>query len=127
LSGEKPQPKTGIRRIWAATFYSLQGLRDAITNEAAFRQEAILVVLALIVLPFLPLSLPWKALLFFATSAVLVVELLNSAIESVVDLVSPEYHELAKRAKDFGSAAVLLSRVIIGVLWTLALLPLILR
>ena len=108
-------------------FYSLQGLRHAIKNEAAFRQEAILVVIALILLPFLPLSLPWKALLFFATCSILIVELLNSAIESVVDLVSPEYHELAGRAKDFGSAAVLLCLVMIGVVWAIALLPLFLE
>lgn len=127
MLSEKPQPKTGIRRIWAAIFYSLQGLRHAIKNEAAFRQEAILVVIALILLPFLPLSLPWKALLFFATCSILIVELLNSAIESVVDLVSPEYHELAGRAKDFGSAAVLLCLVMIGVVWAIALLPLLLE
>ena len=124
---KKPTPKTGIRRIWAAMFYSLQGLRHAIINEAAFRQEAILVVLALILLLFLPLSLTWKAVLFFATCSILIVELLNSAIESVVDLVSPEYHELAKRAKDFGSAAVLLCLVMIGVVWAIVLLPIILE
>ena len=66
---------------------------------------------------FLPLSFVWKGLLFFATAAILVVELLNSAIESVVDLASPEYHLLAKRAKDLGSAAVFISIVIAVVLW----------
>ena len=90
--------KTGIARIWAAFFYSLNGLR-------------------LVVLLFLPLSLFWKGLLFFATTSVLVVELLNSAIESVVDIASPEYHDLAKRAKDLGSAAVFVSIVFAIVLW----------
>jgi diacylglycerol kinase (ATP) len=60
----------------------------------------------------------WKGLLFLATTVVLVVELLNSAIESVVDIASPEYHVLAKRAKDLGSAAVLLSIVLAVVLWS---------
>jgi len=63
----------------------------------------------------------WKELLFLATTVVLVVELLNSAIESVVDIASPEYHVLAKRAKDLGSAAVLLSIVLAVVLWSVAI------
>jgi diacylglycerol kinase (ATP) len=113
----KPTTKTGIARIWAAFFYSLSGLRFAVSNEAAFRQEACIVAVLLVVLLFLPLSLLWKGLLFFATTSVLIVELLNAAIESVVDIASPEYHELAKRAKDLGSAAVLLSIVFAIVLW----------
>ena len=114
----KPPTKTGIARIWAALFYSLNGLRFAIFNEAAFRQEACIVVIVLVALLFLPISLVWKGLLFFATTAVLVVELLNSAIESIVDMASPEYHDLAKRAKDLGSAAVLVSIVFAVVLWS---------
>ena len=109
--------KTGIGRIWAAFFYSLNGLRLAISNEAAFRQEACIVVVLLVVLLFLPISILWKGLLFFATTSILVVELLNSAIESVVDIASPEYHDLAKRAKDLGSAAVLVSILVAIVLW----------
>lgn len=117
----KRTTKTGIARIWAAFFYSLNGLRFAISNEAAFRQEICIVVFVLVVLGFLPLSLFWKGLLFFATTSVLVVELLNSAIESVVDIASPEYHDLAKRAKDLGSAAVLVSIVLAIVLWGIAI------
>ena len=113
--------KTGIARIWAAFLYSLNGLRFAISNEAAFRQEACILVVLLVVLLFLPLSLLWKGLLFFATASVLVVELLNSAIETVVDLASPEYHELARRAKDLGSAAVLVSIVFAIILWGCAI------
>ncbi len=113
----KLKTKTGIGRIWAAFFYSLNGLRLAISNEAAFRQEACIVVVLLVVLLFLPISILWKGLLFFATTSILVVELLNSAIESVVDLASPEYHDLAKRAKDLGSAAVLVSILVAIVLW----------
>jgi diacylglycerol kinase (ATP) len=117
----KRTTKTGIARIWAAFFYSLNGLRFAISNEAAFRQEICIVVVVLVVLGFLPLSLFWKGLLFFATISVLVVELLNSAIESVVDIASPENHDLAKRAKDLGSAAVLVSIVLSIVLWGVAI------
>ena len=117
----KQTTKTGIARIWAAFFYSLNGLRFAISNEAAFRQELCIVVVLFVALWFLPLSLFWKGLLFFATIFMLVVELLNSAIESVVDIASPEYHELAKRAKDLGSAAVLVSIVLAIVLWGVAI------
>lgn len=109
--------KTGIARIWAAFFYSLNGLRFAIFNEAAFRQEVCIVVVLLVALLFLPLPFLWKGLLFFATTSVLVIELLNSAIESVVDIASPKYHDLAKRAKDLGSAAVLVSIVFSTILW----------
>jgi len=113
----KPEKKTGISRILAACLYSLAGLRSVLSTEAAFRQEVCLVVVALIVLCFLPLSHEWKGLLFFATSGVLVVELLNSAIESVVDLASADYHTLAKRAKDIGSAAVFVSITCVVLLW----------
>ena len=118
----KPKAKTGIARIWAAFFYSLNGLRFAIRNEAAFRQETCIIVVLLIVLLFLPLSFLWKGLLFFASIVIIIVELLNSAIESVVDMTSPEYHILAKRAKDLGSAAVLISIVLAIVLWSGAIL-----
>jgi diacylglycerol kinase (ATP) len=115
-----PDRKSGLSRIWSAFFYSLDGLRHAITNETAFIQEAIIFLVALIALVFLPLTLLWKALLVFVTASVLIVELLNSAVEALVDMVSPEYHELAKRAKDLGSAAVLLSIVIALLLWAVA-------
>ena len=117
----KPPIKIGIARIWAAFFYSLNGLRHAISSEAAFRQEVIVIVIASAALLFLPLSFAWKGLLFFATASLLVVELLNSAIESVVDMASPKYHLLAKRAKDLGSAAVLVSIVVAVVLWGIAI------
>ncbi len=117
----KPEKKTGIARILAAFIYSWDGLRVAVSHEAAFRQEIWIVVISSIVLLFLPLSLLWKGLLFFSTTAILVVELLNSAIESIVDMTSPEYHLLAKHAKDLGSAAVLLSVIFSLVLWSAAI------
>jgi diacylglycerol kinase (ATP) len=117
---EKPSKKTGFARIWAAFFYSLHGLRFAICNEAAFRQELCLFTILLVILFYLPISITLKCILFFANTVVLIVELFNSAIESIVDMTSPEYHVLAKRAKDLGSAAVLVSLFLVIVLWGIA-------
>lgn len=118
---KKPASKKGLARIWAAFFYSLNGLQFAITNEVAFMQEAFIYVVLLIVLYLLPLSVIFKCILLFANTIVLIVELLNSAVESIVDMTSPEYNVLAKRAKDLGSAAVLISIVLSIVLWLIAL------
>ena len=123
-SQEKPTPRTGFIRVWKAFFYSMDGLSCALRSEAAFRQECALFLVLLPVLWFLPLPLTWKAILLLANSAVLIVELLNSAVEAVVNLASPEYHLLAKQAKDLGSAAVLASLVLAAVLWAMALLSL---
>ncbi|MBB5347148.1 diacylglycerol kinase [Desulfoprunum benzoelyticum] len=112
--------KTGIARILAAFTYSADGISAAFRHEAAFRQESLLYVLLLPLLYFLPLPLLFKGLLLAVNTLVLIVELLNSAIESVVDLVSPEYNIYAKRAKDMGSAAVLFSLLLALVLWVLA-------
>jgi len=113
--------KHGMARILAAMFYSLDGLMSGIRNEEAFRQEATLFILLLPALYFLPLSLQFKIILLAANCLVLIVELLNSAIEAVVDLASPDYNILAKRAKDMGSAAVLLTLLLAGGLWLTAL------
>lgn len=114
--------KTGLRRVLNATRYSIEGLAAAWKHEAAFRQEAMLAVV------LVPLGL-WlgrtgleKALLAGSVLAVLVVELLNSGIEAIVDRASPEIHELAKRAKDLGSAAVMVSIVATCLVWGLVLL-----
>ncbi len=117
----KPRQKKGILRIWYALIYSMNGLRSAITGEAAFRQEACLYLILLVVLYFLPLSVFFKIVLFFANTIVLIVELLNSAIESIVDMTAPEYNDLAKRAKDLGSAAVFVSIILAVVLWSWAI------
>jgi len=105
-----------------ATHYSLAGLAAAAKHEDAFRQELILVVL------LTPLAL-WlgdtgveRALLIGALILVLIVELLNSAVEATVDRISFENHRLSKRAKDLGSAAVMLSLVSAGVVWLLIIL-----
>jgi len=100
--------------------YSLNGLRFVFTREAAFRQEMFVYILLMIVLCFLPLSAVFKWILLFAGTLVLVVEILNSAIESVVNIASPEYNDHAKEAKDLGSAAVFVSIVLNVVLWSWA-------
>ncbi len=114
---------TGLRRILNATRYSLEGLAAAARHEAAFRQELLLAAV------FVPLGL-WlgadgveRALLAGSVLMVLAVELLNSAVEAVVDRVSPEHHALAKRAKDYGSAAVMVALAVTGLVWLLLLLP----
>lgn len=104
-------------RIWNATRYSTQGLLHALKYESAFRQELVLAAIALVLLWVLPLSTIEKSLLFFSVVLVLVVELLNSAIEAAVDRVSLDRHPLAGRAKDLGSAAVFLTVTQMIVLW----------
>ena len=117
-----------LGRIWDATGYSLQGLRAAYRHEAAFRQELFLAAL-LIPLAFALASssaLTWTqcALLVGSVLLVLLTELFNSAIESLVDRISEEHHALSKRAKDTGSAAVFVALVNCGVVWTLVLVDL---
>lgn len=111
--------KTGIARIVSAFGYSMKGLKAAYQYEAAFRQELWLFIL------FVPIALIWdvgiiaKILLIGSLFLVLIVELLNSAIEAIVDRVGSEFHELSGRAKDIGSAAVLLSLMFAAITWGL--------
>ncbi|MBX9631349.1 MAG: diacylglycerol kinase [Burkholderiales bacterium] len=113
--------KTGIRRIWNALFYSVDGIRAAYRHEDAFRQEVLLALVLLPVALFMPTSGIGKALLMGSVLLVLIVELLNSAVEATVDRISLENHRLAKRAKDIGSAAVLLSLTNVVIVWVLVL------
>ena len=114
--------KTGLRRIWNAFRYTLQGLKAAFRYEDAFRQE-ILLALVLIPLAFLVASGGAKrALLIGSVLLVLIVELLNSAVEAAVDRISLDNHDLAKRAKDIGSAAVFISLLNLAIVWLLVLL-----
>jgi len=113
--------KTGLSRIWNAFLYSLDGLSAAFRHEDAFRQEVILVAVLIPVALWLPASGTGKALMVGAVLLVLIVELLNSAVEAAVDRVSLERHPLARRAKDIGSAAVFLSLVNVPVIWALVL------
>jgi diacylglycerol kinase (ATP) len=111
--------KTGLRRIWNAMFYSAEGLRAAYRHEDAFRQEVLLALLLIPLALFVPVSGVGKALMIASVLLVLIVELLNSAVEATVDRVSLEHHRLAKRAKDIGSAAVMISLANVVVVWVL--------
>ena len=114
--------KTGLPRVWNAFHYSLAGLRAAYQFEDAFRQEVWLAVLLIPLALLLPVGWLGKGVMIAGVLLVLVVELLNSAVEAVVDRVGLENHRLAKRAKDIGSAAVLVSLLMVIVIWTCVLL-----
>ncbi len=114
--------KTGLVRLWNAFGYSLAGFRAAYKHEDAFRQEVLLAALLIPAALWLPVSYLGKALMIASVLLVIIVELLNSAIEATVDRISLENHDLAKRAKDIGSSAVLVSLVNVVVVWVLVLL-----
>lgn len=112
---------SGLQRLARATGYSLRGFRAAWRHEAAFRQECVLAALLAPCAFLLAENLAQAALLLAVTALVLVVELLNSAIEAAMDRISPERHPLAGRAKDLGSAAVFATLVLAAVVWALVL------
>lgn len=121
-SGESPHKgKTGLKRVWNAFFYSMDGLRAAFRHEDAFRQEMLLAALLIPSALLLPVSGTGKALMIAVVLLVLIVELLNSAVEAAVDRISLDNHALAKRAKDIGSAAVFLALVNVPLVWSLVL------
>ena len=107
--------------MWNAFLYSMEGISAALRHETAFRQEVLLAVILVPTALLLPANGTGKALMLGSVLLVLIVELINSAIEAVVDRISPERHPLAKRAKDFGSAAVLLSLINVPLIWTLVM------
>lgn len=109
--------KTGVRRVRNALRYSMDGLRAAYTGEDAFRQEILLAAVLIPLALWLPVSGLGKALMIASVLLVLAVELINSAIEAVVDRISLDRHALSKRAKDLGSAAVLLALINVGAVW----------
>ncbi len=115
--------RKGLSRVVHAAYYSLQGLAAG-WGETAFRQEA-LAAIVMLPLAFL-LGQDWVEVALLAGSVllVLIVELLNTGIESCIDRIGPEWHELSKRAKDMGSAAVLLSLLLCAGVWLAALWPL---
>ena len=113
--------KSGLRRVVNATRYSLAGLAAAARHEAAFRLE---ILLAIVLIPcawYFGANGTQRALLIGSVLLVLIVELVNAAIEAVVDRISLDHHELAGRAKDLGSAAVMLSLVNVAVVWVAVL------
>ena len=114
----------GVTRAWHAMKNSISGLRVAIREESAFRQELTLAAILLpcsVVVPVVPVE---RAALVASVLLVLIVELLNSSVEAAIDRISLERHELSKRAKDFGSAAVMVALGACMLTWTLILWPL---
>ncbi|MBS0849819.1 diacylglycerol kinase [Citrobacter sp. JGM124] len=108
---------SGIIRIIKAAGYSWQGLRAAWRNEAAFRQEGIMVLAAIVIACWLDVDPVTRILLIGSVVLVMIVEIINSAIEAIVDRVGTDYHELSGRAKDMGSAAVLIALILAAVTW----------
>ncbi|WP_170837174.1 MULTISPECIES: diacylglycerol kinase [Pseudomonas] len=114
--------QTGLKRIFNATGYSLDGLRAAFQGEAAFRQ---LVLLNLVLIPLsfvVEVSRGERALLIAVCLLALIVELFNSAVEAAIDRISLERHPLSKNAKDMGSAAQLMTLGLIAAVWSVILL-----
>lgn len=123
MSAAELKGKKGLRRLINALGYSREGIAAAWRNEAAFRQETLLAVVALPLAFYLGKTGVERALMIGSIVLILIVEILNSAVEAVVDKASPEKSELAKRAKDMGSAAVLLSLINAAAVWACLLWP----
>ena len=119
--------KSGRARIMKASVYSVQGLKHAWASEHAFRQELMVSIPALCVAVLIPVSVLEKLALMLVLAFVLVVELLNSAVEAVVDRISLERHPLSRNAKDLGSAAVFVSVIVAGLTWAAIVVPVVLR
>ncbi len=117
----KPENNHGIKRIIRATGFSMKGLKAAWTHEAAFRQELILAAIMLPIAILIDVTTLEKLALIFTLFIVIIVELLNSAIEAVVDRIGDEIHTLSGQAKDIASAAVFMSLVLAGITWTVIL------
>lgn len=111
-----------FRRLIRALLYSYRGLRDAIIDEPAFRQEVALALILIPVAVWLGEDNIERALMIGVLFIALIVELLNTAVEAAIDRIGPEFSELSRKAKDFGSAAVFLSLALAVVVWALALL-----
>lgn len=120
----KPANNHGIKRIFRATGFSMKGLKAAWTHEAAFRQELVLCLVMLPIALLVDISTIERLTLIFTLFIVLIVELLNSAIEAVVDRVGSEIHPLSGQAKDIASAAVFISLTLCGITWLSILAPL---
>jgi len=111
------QKNTGLKRIRMAGVYAFNGIGAAFRHEAAFRQELVLAVVFIPLALFLDVARSERVLLLVVTVVVLICELLNSAVEAVVDRVGVEHHELSGRAKDMGSGAVLVSLLLWAYVW----------
>ena len=118
-----PKSRSPFTRLLNALFYSLNGISAALRHEDAFRLETILALVLVPIALQTPASGLGKAVMVASVLLVLIVELVNSAIEAVVDRISLEDHVLAKRAKDMGSAAVMIALLNVPAVWLLILLP----
>ena len=121
VSANPQKDRKGLSRVWHATGYSLAGLRAG-WGETAFRQEALAAMVLLPASFWLGRTWVETALLAASVVLVMVVELLNTAVETAIDRIGPEWHDLSKRAKDMGSAAVLLSLLLCLGIWVAALI-----
>lgn len=108
---------TGIQRIINATGYSIKGLKAAFKHEAAFRQEVLLLIVAIGLAIWLDVTPLERMLLIGSVALVMIIELINSAIEAIVDRIGSEFHELSGRAKDIGSSAVFCGLLLAGYVW----------
>jgi diacylglycerol kinase (ATP) len=127
ISDNPHKGNRGLTRAWHAAKNSWCGVVYAFKEESAFRQELSLLILLLPIALFLPISNLEKAILASSLILVLVVELLNSSVEAAIDRISFEHHDLSKRAKDFGSAAVMLALLIAALLWLTVCIPLVIN
>ncbi|WP_295545269.1 diacylglycerol kinase [uncultured Pseudacidovorax sp.] len=120
LHANPQKARKGFDRLWHATLYSLHGLKSG-WDEPAFRMEACLAIV-LVPLAFV-VGQNWveTALLIAGVALLMIVELLNTAVEAAIDRIGPEWHDLSKRAKDMGSAAVFLTSLLTGGIWLAAL------
>jgi diacylglycerol kinase (ATP) len=114
--------KTGVRRVIDATGYSMVGLKLAWKSEAAFRQECVIAIILIFSSFFIPVTPVERILMISSLGVVLVVELINSAIEATVDRISEEWHPLSKKAKDIGSSAVFISIFLTLYVWVSCLM-----
>lgn len=120
----RSKPNRGLARALKAAVHSANGLIFAVREESSFRQELVLAAILLPLAFLLPVSPIERVLLIGSVLVVLMVELINSAIEAAVDRISYELHDLSKRAKDFGSAAVMLALILCVTTWAIVLWPL---
>lgn len=109
--------KTGIKRLTNAFFYSKDGFSAAYRSEEAFRQEFWLLIIGTVIALVLPVTLMQTVALIAVLLLLLIVEILNSAVEAAIDRIGPEIHPLSKRAKDMGSCAVLMACFLTALVW----------
>lgn len=117
----------GLRRLLNALLYSLSGLAIAFRHESAFRQEIALAAVLIPIACLLPVTPLERLMLVLVVLQVLIVELLNSSVEAAIDRIGFDTHRLSKRAKDLGSAAVLLALIVFTVVWLVLAGPVVVR